>query len=90
MLLDPGLVVKRAQDKGKEFYESKSWSMCPGSKRSDNRLKRDLMCYPFFFLSFFLLIFIGTQRIPKYASHRKIIDMFFKLLTWEIPRELYG
>lgn len=58
MLFDPGLVVKRTQDKGRKgFYESKSRSMSPGSKRSDNRLKRDLECCPllpsFFFSGWF-------------------------------------
>lgn len=65
--------------------------MCPSSRRSDNRLKRDLVCCPFFFLSFFfLLIFIGTQRITKYASHGRIMGVFFATSDWEIPRELYS
>lgn len=80
MLLDPGLVVKERKTKeGKGVYESKSWSMCPGSKRSDNRLKRDLVFrQPFsLFFFFFLLIFIGIQRITKCARHRKIMGVFF-------------
>ena len=68
MLLDPGWVEKKKEPKAKEgkgFYESKRWYMCPGSKRSDNRMKRDLVCCPFFLLSFFSVDFPGRQRITK-------------------------
>lgn len=77
MFIGPGLVVRRTQTKkGKEFYESQNWPMCLGSRKSDNRMKRDLILLPFSpFLFFSINFYWHTEN--KYISHKREIKVLF-------------